>query len=79
MRFAGSLLYHFGLTETIYYTVLFGVSRSLGVCAQNIIARILGQPILRPKSVTTEWLQDAVSRDPQTPLPAASTSSRRIL
>jgi citrate synthase len=57
---SGSLLYHYGLQETIYYTVLFGVSRSLGVCAQNIIARALGFPILRPKSVTTEWLQEAV-------------------
>ena len=57
---SGSLLYHYGLKETLYYTVLFGVSRSLGVCAQSILARALSFPILRPKSVTTEWLAAAV-------------------
>jgi len=56
---SGSLLYHFGLTETSYYTVLFGVSRVLGMCAQNIIARALGAPITRPKSVTYEMLVEA--------------------
>lgn len=57
---SGSLLYHYGLTEAIYYTVLFGVSRSLGVCAQSLWARALGMPLVRPKSVTSEWLEAAV-------------------
>jgi len=57
---SGSLLYHYGLTETIYYTVLFGVSRALGVCAQNLWARALGMPLVRPKSVTSDWLECAV-------------------
>lgn len=57
---SGSLLYHYGLTETIFFTVLFGVSRALGVCAQNIWARALGMPLVRPKSVTSEWLECAV-------------------
>jgi citrate synthase len=56
---SGSLLYHFGLTEFEYYTVLFGVSRALGMCAQLIINRALGTPITRPKSVSTKWLQGA--------------------
>ena len=57
---SGSLLYHFGLTEFDYYTVLFGVSRALGMCAQLVINRALGTPITRPKSVSTEWIKGAV-------------------
>lgn len=58
---SGSLLYHFGLTEFDYYTVLFGVSRALGMCSQLIINRALGTPITRPKSVSSDWLKNAVS------------------
>ncbi len=54
---SGALLYHYGLTEFPYYTVLFSVSRALGVCAQAVMARAMGLPITRPKSVTTKWLQ----------------------
>ena len=54
---SGALLYHFGLTEFDYYTVLFGVSRALGLCAQLIINRALGTPITRPKSVSTDWIK----------------------
>jgi len=54
---SGSLLYHFGLTEGIYYTVLFGVSRALGVCSQAVWYRALMAPLTRPKSVTTDWLE----------------------
>jgi citrate synthase len=57
---SGSLLYHFGLTEFDYYTVLFGVSRALGMTAQLIINRALGTPITRPKSVSTEWIKASV-------------------
>jgi citrate synthase len=56
---SGSLLYHFGLKEFEYYTVLFGVSRALGMCSQLIMNRALGTPITRPKSVSTKWLQGA--------------------
>ncbi|RUT78209.1 citrate (Si)-synthase [Ancylomarina longa] len=55
---SGSLLYNFGLDQFDYYTVLFGVSRILGFCAQNILALGLGQPIIRPKSVTNKWIID---------------------
>jgi citrate synthase len=58
---SGSLLYHFGLTEFDFYTVLFGVSRALGMCSQLIINRALGTPITRPKSVSTDWLKSAVA------------------
>jgi citrate synthase len=58
---SGSLLYLFGLTEFDYYTVLFGVSRALGMCAQLVLNRALGTPITRPKSVSTEWIMRNVS------------------
>jgi citrate synthase len=45
---SGCLLYHFGLTEFEYYTVLFGVSRALGMCSQLIVSRALGEAIERP-------------------------------
>jgi len=54
---SGVLLYHFGLTELDYYTVLFGVSRALGMCSQLVINRALGTPITRPKSVSTDWIR----------------------
>jgi citrate synthase len=62
---SGALLYHFGLTEFDYYTVLFGVSRALGMCAQLIINRALGTPITRPKSVSTEWVKATVAQTRQ--------------
>ena len=54
---SGVLLYHFKLTEFDYYTVLFGVSRALGMCSQLVINRALGTAITRPKSVSTEWIR----------------------
>lgn len=54
---SGALLYKYGMTEFPYYTVLFSVSRALGICSQAIIARGMGYPIVRPKSSTTEWLK----------------------
>jgi citrate synthase len=59
---SGCLLYHFGLTEFEYYTVLFGVSRAMGMCSQLIVSRALGEAIERPKSVTTEWMKDFVKK-----------------
>ncbi len=58
---SGSLLYLFGLTEFDYYTVLFGVSRALGMCSQLVLNRLLGTPITRPKSVSTDWVIKAAS------------------
>lgn len=57
---SGALLVHYGMVEYEFYTVLFGVSRSLGVLAGLCWDRALGLPIERPKSVSTrlvkEWL-----------------------
>ena len=54
---SGALLHYYGLTEYDYYTVLFSVSRILGLSAQLILNRSLNRPIIRPKSVTTEWMK----------------------
>lgn len=58
----GALVHHFGVTEISYYTVLFGVSRALGMLAQLVLNRALGTPITRPKSVSTEWIKAQVRR-----------------
>jgi citrate synthase len=57
---SGSLLYHFGVTEFPYYTVVFAVSRVMGMLAQLILNRQVGMPIIRPKSVSVEWLRREV-------------------
>ena len=54
---SGVLLTHYGLTESDYYTVLFGVSRGMGVLASLTLDRVFGLPIERPKSVNFEWVQ----------------------
>lgn len=54
---SGALLVHYGLTENTYYTVLFGVSRALGVLAQLCWSRALGFSLERPKSVTMDWVR----------------------
>ncbi|RZB41003.1 Citrate synt domain containing protein, partial [Asbolus verrucosus] len=53
---SGVLLQYYGLTEMSYYTVLFAVSRALGVLASLIWDRALGLPIERPKSISTDHL-----------------------
>ncbi|OQR92232.1 citrate synthase, mitochondrial precursor [Thraustotheca clavata] len=53
---SGVLLHHYGLTQKNYYTVLFGVSRAMGVLSQLFWDRALGLPLERPKSVTSEWI-----------------------
>ncbi len=50
------------MTEMSFYTVLFGVSRALGVLASLVWDRALGLPLERPKSYTTEALQKLVSK-----------------
>ena len=59
---SGSLQYHYGIKELDFYTVMFGVSRILGVSANYVWARALGQPIERPKSVTTAMLEREISQ-----------------
>jgi citrate synthase len=59
---SGTLQYHYGVRELNFYTVLFGVSRLLGVTANAIWARALGQPIERPKSLTTSMLEEIAAK-----------------
>lgn len=66
---SGTLQYYYGVREFEFYTVLFGVGRALGVTANYVWARALGQPIERPKSMTTKMLEDAVEKAAQ-PQPA---------
>lgn len=60
---SGCLLQHFGLVEEDFYTVMFGVSRSLGVLSSLLWDRALGMPIERPKSMTTEALKKLVKAE----------------
>ena len=57
---SGSLLYYYGLKEFNFYTVLFSISRSMGMISQMVWERALGIPITRPKSVTTDWIKSRV-------------------
>jgi citrate synthase len=59
---SGTLQYYYGVREFDFYTVLFGVGRALGVTANIVWARALGQPIERPKSLSTAMLEEAVNR-----------------
>jgi citrate synthase len=60
---SGTLQYHYGVREFDFYTVLFGVSRMLGVTAACVWERALGQPIERPKSMTTDMLEKLIGLD----------------
>ena len=59
---SGALQYYYGVREFDFYTVLFGVGRALGVTPNYIWARALGQPIERPKSLTTAMLEEIVAK-----------------
>jgi citrate synthase len=55
---SGALLIHYGLVEYDFYTVLFGVSRALGVLSSLLWDRALGHPLERPGSVTSEGMKE---------------------
>jgi len=65
---SGSLQQRFGVQDCDqngncgFYTVLFGVSRALGVTANAVWARALNQPLERPKSLTTVMLERLVTK-----------------
>jgi citrate synthase len=58
---SGVLLTHYGMVEHDFYTVLFGVSRALGVLASLVWDRALGHPIERPGSMTTEGIKKKIA------------------
>jgi len=57
---SGSLLFHYGLREFEYYTVLFSVSRAMGMLAQLVLHRGIGTAINRPKSLDFNRLSSLV-------------------
>jgi len=57
---SGVLLQYYGMKEMNYYTVLFGISRALGVCSSLVWSRALGLPLERPKSMSTDDLKKMV-------------------
>ncbi len=57
---SGALLYHYGMKEFSYYTVLFSISRAMGMCSQMVVSRAMGYPIERPKSLPTDVIKKQV-------------------
>ncbi len=55
---SGVVQWFFGVKEYDFYTVLFGIGRSIGVLSNIIWDRALGYPIERPKSLTTDMLEE---------------------
>jgi citrate synthase len=59
---SGTLQYYYGVREFDFYTVLFGVGRALGVMPNLVWARALGQPLERPKSLSTAMLEELAKK-----------------
>ncbi len=55
---SGVIQWHYGVREYDFYTVLFAIGRALGVLANIVWDRALGYPIERPKSLTTDMLEE---------------------
>lgn len=60
---SGAILVHYGMKEYSFYTVLFGVSRALGVLSAMCWSRALGMPLERPKSVTSDWVMEYLEKE----------------
>lgn len=58
---SGALLVHYGMDQFPFYTVLFGVSRAMGVLAAGCWSRAMGLPLERPKSITADWAKQKVA------------------
>lgn len=59
---SGCLQYYYGVKEFDFYTVLFGVSRTMGITAQAVWARGVYFPIERPKSLTLAMIREAAEK-----------------
>ncbi len=55
---SGAILMHYDFDEYDFYTVMFGVSRALGVLASLCWDRALGFPLERPKSLTIDNIKE---------------------
>lgn len=68
---SATLHYHYGITQPEFCTVLFGTSRLLGLSAHAVWARAVGLSIERPRSLTTDMVEEMV----MTPIPVNKTIS----
>ncbi|HAG15910.1 MAG TPA: type I citrate synthase [Bacteroidales bacterium] len=59
---SGVIQWFYGITEYDFYTVMFGVGRSIGVLANITWDRALGYALERPKSLTTKMLEDIAAK-----------------
>ncbi|MFT5646889.1 MAG: citrate synthase [Aureispira sp.] len=66
---SGALLMHYGLKDFSFYTVLFGVSRAMGVLASGVWSRALGMPLERPKSLTSLAVKNFIEKEVNTTTP----------
>jgi citrate synthase len=57
---SGIIQWHYGVRQYDFYTVLFGIGRAIGICANIIWDRALMYSLERPKSITTEMLEEMV-------------------
>lgn len=55
---SGVIQWHYGVREYDFYTVMFGVGRAIGVLSNIVWDRAVGQAIERPKSLTTDMLEE---------------------
>jgi citrate synthase len=59
---SGVIQWHYGIRNYDFYTVLFGIGRAIGIAANIIWDRALMYPLERPKSLTTQMLENLVSK-----------------
>lgn len=59
---SGVLLRHYGFDKYDFYTVLFGISRTIGCVSHLVWSRALGLPIERPNSVDMDSLKKLIEK-----------------
>ena len=60
---SGAILVHYGIKEYEFYTVLFAVSRALGVLSSLIWDRVYGLPLERPSSQNMKYFIEKAGID----------------
>lgn len=63
---SGAVLYGLGMTQRLFFTVLFSMARMWGVIAQAVRARAELRPIMRPLSYTLDMVETAAVQGPET-------------
>jgi citrate synthase len=57
---SGVVQWYYGVKEYDFYTVLFAIGRSVGVLSNLVWDRALGYSLERPKSLTTDMIEEMV-------------------